>query len=116
MLLFFSVEKVLDRELEGINAQRAKTHLRLPVVMSKSEIKSVLEQIKPCVLGLALRVLYGCGLRLSEGICLRTKDVDVENQCVWVLDGKGGRYRCLTVSLVIVDGLKLQRQRAWIYS
>src|SRR5207245_2095997 len=69
-LLFF-YRHVLGREfgqLDGV--VRAKRHRYVPVVLSRSEVEAVLEQLEPPYRLVGL-LLYGCGLRLAECLALR---------------------------------------------
>ncbi|MCL2000295.1 MAG: tyrosine-type recombinase/integrase [Planctomycetes bacterium] len=50
------------------------------------------------VMPVLLRVLYGCGLRISEALALRVKDVDLENGCFIVLDSKYEDSRIVPMS------------------
>ncbi|MDF1863012.1 MAG: phage integrase N-terminal SAM-like domain-containing protein [Verrucomicrobiales bacterium] len=63
--LVFLYRKVLDMEIDGIGAHRAKRARKLPTVLSTDEVKRFLG----CMSGISLlqaRLLYGCGLRLKE--------------------------------------------------
>ena len=57
-------------------------------------------------------LLYGCGLRVSEGLRLRVKDVGMEEGVVWVRDSKGGKDRVLTIPEKVREGLERQLARA----
>jgi integrase len=74
--LLFLYRDVLKLPLPFIeDVERAKPSRRLPVVFSKAEVKTVLDQLSGTHLLLA-SLLYGAGLRLMEAIRLRVKDVD----------------------------------------
>lgn len=90
--LLFLYRKILGVEIEGITAVRAPKQRRAPVVLSKGEVKRLLAHVEePHRLPLSL--LYGAGLRLSEGLRLRVKDLDLENNLVLIRAGKGDRDR-----------------------
>lgn len=95
--LLFLYREVLKIELKGIDAKRAKTKKTLPVVLSRDEIRNLFAHVKVGLPSLMLRLLYGCGLRVSEGLRLRIKDIDFNNNCIWIRDGKGGKDRCLSM-------------------
>jgi integrase len=92
-LLFFYRE-VLHQELEAIAMQsiRAKKPKRLPVVLTRNEVKQVLSYMTGRHLLMA-RLLYGSGLRLMECLRLRVKDIDFERQQITVREGKGDKDR-----------------------
>lgn len=71
---------------------RAKGHVRVPEVLSRAEVWSVLRELRgtPAVVGL---LLYGGGLRLLECLQLRVKDLDLERGELIVRAGKGAKDR-----------------------
>lgn len=71
---------------------RAKKPLRLPVVMSKAEVKLLLSHLRGAHL-IAASLLYGAGLRLNECLELRIQDIDFEKSLILVRNGKGGKDR-----------------------
>jgi site-specific recombinase XerD len=72
--LIFFYREVLQMELEGIAASRAKHSKRLPVVLTTAEVTDLMKAIKGDA-GMVCRLLYGCGLRVAEALALRIKDV-----------------------------------------
>jgi len=76
--------------LEGL--ERAKAPQRLPVVLTRSEVKAVLEGMAGTP-QLVCRLLYGSGARLVECLSLRVKDVDFERNELTIRDGKGAKDR-----------------------
>lgn len=91
-LLFF-FRHVLNKDFEDMGqGLRAKRKPRLPVVLSRQEVFRLFEHMQGTHLLLA-RLLYGCGLRLSEGIRLRVRDIDFERGKITVRGGKGDKDR-----------------------
>ena len=74
----------------------SKRHKKLPVVLSRDEIKLVIEAIGNSKHKLMIGLAYGAGLRVSELIELRVGDIDLDSLILTVRDGKGGKDR-LTV-------------------
>ncbi|OCC16385.1 Integron integrase [Dissulfuribacter thermophilus] len=104
--LVFLFRHVLDREIEPyIDAVRAKERRRLPVVLTKTEVQLVLNNLKG-VYGLIGRIMYGGGLRLNEAIRLRVKDIDEERRIINVREGKGGKDRITLLPEAILEDLK----------
>lgn len=91
---------------------RAKRPLRLPTVLSQSEVRALLVHMEGRMAVLA-QLLYGTGMRLMEGVRLRVKDVDFERRELTVREGKGGKDRrtVLPVSLVPVLKAEIERVR-----
>jgi integron integrase len=91
--LLFLYREVLGRELEGLgNAVRARAPRRLPVVMTRDEVRAVLSHLsgEHALIG---GLLYGSGLRLLECLKLRVKDLDTSRRQLIVREGKGNRDR-----------------------
>jgi len=71
---------------------RAKTPVRVPVVLTANEVRTVLQHLTG-VPWLVAALLYGGGLRLQECLELRVKDIDVDRREVTVRRGKGQKDR-----------------------
>ena len=91
--LLFLYREVLGRDLEGLDtAVRAHTARRLPVVLTRDEVRRLLQQLDGAH-GLVAGLLYGSGLRLLEGLQLRVKDIELDRRQIVVREGKGNRDR-----------------------
>jgi integron integrase len=89
----FLYRHVLGREIGALGEViRARKPRRLPVVMSRDEVKAVLVQLKGDK-WLMASLMYGAGLRLMECLRLRIQDIDFERNEILVRDGKGARDR-----------------------
>jgi len=86
--VLFLYKAVLQQPLEHpINAFRAKPSSNLPVVLTTGEARRVIDHL-PGIYQLVIKILYGSGLRLAEGLALRVKDLDFEqHQITALLDG-----------------------------
>jgi len=91
----FLYRDVLDMPVGWLAALvRAKRPTRVPVVLTRDEVRRVLERLKGRgVSALIVEVLYGTGLRLLEALQLRAKDVDFAANEITVRGGKGDRDR-----------------------
>ncbi|MCF6157079.1 MAG: integron integrase [wastewater metagenome] len=91
--LVFLYKQVLHIELgEFGQTERAKKPERLPTVMTKKEVGRVLASMSG-MHQLMAKLLYGCGLRLMECVRLRVKDMEFEQNQLFVRDGKGMKDR-----------------------
>lgn len=91
--LLFLYRTVLQRPLQlGDGIVSARKPRRLPTVLSPNEVHMVLGQIRG-VPGLVARLLYGSGMRISEALQLRVKDLAFDRQEIVVRDGKGRKDR-----------------------
>jgi integron integrase len=100
--LLFLYDAVLRRPLDELRVVRAARPKRLPVVLTRDEVKRVLGGLDG-VNGLIGRVLYGTGMRLMECLRLRVKDVDFGLNQITIRAGKGDKDR-LTVLPDAVKG------------
>ena len=91
--ILFLYRTVLGRELKGLQGTpRAKLPERVPVVLSPNEVAAILSLMHG-VPALAAALLYGSGLRLSEAMQLRIKDIDLDRKEIVVRGGKGQKDR-----------------------
>jgi len=93
--LLFLYRNVLNQELGKLDAVRAKRSKYLPAVLTRDEVRAILQNMSG-VPSLVIKVLYGSGLRLNEGLSLRIKDLDFAQRQVVVRDTKGNEVesRC----------------------
>lgn len=91
--LLFLYKKVLRMDVDWVeDVIRAKQPRRIPVVLSRDEVRRVLDHLEgDCWLLTAL--LYGAGLRQIEALRLRIKDIDFHRHQIIIRSGKGGKDR-----------------------
>ncbi len=100
VFLYRNVLKIPFPDLEAV--VRAKKPVRLPVVLTREEVRRVLDLLEGTH-GLIAGLLYGSGLRLLEALRLRVKDLDFAQGQLIVRDGKGQKDR-VTVQPTSVRG------------
>lgn len=104
LLVFY--ERVLEQPLDRIDGVvRARKPARVPVVMSRSEVRAVISRLQG-VPRLVSMVLYGSGTRISEGLSLRVKDLDFDRRELNVRDGKGRKDRVAMLPDVLGEPLR----------
>ena len=109
--LVFLYARVLDSPLADIGeTARAKRPEKLPVVLSRKEIKSLLSELSG-IHWLAAGLMYGSGMRLMEVMRLRVKDVEFDHHAIIVRDGKGHKDRVVTLAEPVLEPLKLHLQQ-----
>jgi len=107
----FLYDQALDVDIGPVrDAERSKKPKTLPIVLSKDEVKAVLRRLKGTPLLMA-SLLYGSGLRLSECMTLRVKDLDFESGQLWVRGGKGAKDRWTLLPKSLVSPLRAQIER-----
>ena len=95
---------VLGKEWESIRIKRPRRIKKLPVVLSKEEVKSLIETTRNLKHRAILAVIYSAGLRISELTSLRPSDIDSDRKQIRIL-GKGNKYRYTLLSVNTLDML-----------
>ena len=104
--LVFLYKKVLKNQLdEEINAVRATKKTNVPVVMTREETAKVITMMEGTT-QLAVKLMYGSGLRMSETIRLRMQDLDYNMKIITVHSGKGAKDRITTFPSSIIPFLQ----------
>ena len=104
--LLFLYRQTLEIDLPWLsNVIRARTPTRIPVVLPRHEVQSLLDHLDG-QFHLIGQLLYGGGLRLMESLRLRIKDIDFEYSQVVVRDGKGQKDRVTILPDVVVEPLQ----------
>jgi integron integrase len=110
--LLFLYRQVFGQQLPWMDAMdRPQRKPRLPVVLATAEVRAVLALLEGTHAVLA-QLLYGTGMRITEALQLRTKDIDFERRVVVVRCGKGGKDRVVMLPATLVPALKAQLRRA----
>lgn len=103
LFLYRDVLKIVLPKIEGVH--RAKRPEHLPVVFTTAEAKAILGNITG-VPFLVASLLYGAGLRLSEALHLRVKDLEFGTNQITVRDGKGAKDRVTILPDTLCKPLK----------
>lgn len=75
-----------------------KKNRSLPVILSKSEIKNIIDSIDNLKHKTILATIYSCGLRVSEACNLKLSDIDFANRSIRIIDEKRGTFRTVLLS------------------
>jgi integrase len=111
--LLFRYREVLGVELPWLDRLvRAEPPQRLPVVLTREEVRTVLGKLDGMSRSMAF-LLYGAGLRLLECCRLRVKDIDFEANQVVIRDGKGSKDRLtlLRATVKVDSAAHIERAR-----
>ena len=104
--LLFMCREVLQLELgEMEQGLRAKTGRKLPVVMTQDEVCALLRKMSGRT-RLMAQVIYAGGLRVMECCRLRFKDIDFDNNLIFVRSGKGNKDRSTLLAESLVSALR----------
>ena len=109
LVLWFS--KVMGREVsESMEYRHARPRKSLPVVLSMEEVQRLITHL-PDSCRLMGKVQYGAGLRLTELLRLRIKDIDYDQHAIFVRAGKGGKDRRTLFPETMCDPLEKHLER-----
>lgn len=109
--LVFLVREALGRPLGEFGAfTRARRVERVPVVLSREECQRLMGALEGTT-RLMAELMYGSGLRLTELLRLRVKDVDLERGQLIVRAGKGDKDRVTVLPAVLGERLRAHRER-----
>lgn len=89
----FFYENTIKRDWTTLTFVRAKREKKLPVILSKEEVRTILRNVRLLRYQVCLSTIYSCGLRLQEGTHLQVKDIDSARGLIHVHCGKGAKDR-----------------------
>jgi len=110
--LLFLYKEVLGLDMSGWNIQalRAQERKHIPVVLTKDEVKNVISNMSG-IYKLVVSLMYGCGLRMSEVLNIRIKDIDFGFNKIYIWNSKSLKDRTVPLPLSLKDELLLQRNQ-----
>jgi integron integrase len=104
--ILFLFEIVIGQRLAWMNEiVRAQRPVRLPVVLSRSEVSALLSRLQGTA-WLMPSLMYGAGLRLLECAELRVKDINFDRNELTIRDGKGGKDRVTMLPAAVKGPLR----------
>ena len=110
--ILFLYRHVIRKEIGSLDGLiRARKSRRLPVVLSKDEVRAVIAELQGEIRSIAI-LMYGAGIRLLECLQLRVKDLDFSANRITVRDGKGNKDRITMLPESVKDMLQIHLQRA----
>ena len=98
-------EYIYGRKFDDFELPRPKKRQRLPNVISREDIQTMLDATRNIKHKTILGILYGCGLRLSEAIDLKTDNIDFKRKVIFVT-GKGDKQRMIPIGNNLVKQIK----------
>jgi len=104
--LKFFYGRTLKYSMTSFYIPSAKQPQKLPVVPSRKDIKKLFSVAKNLKQQLILMLAYGAGLRASEIISLQIKNIDSEQMCIQIEQGKGGKDRYVILSPCLLSTLR----------
>ena len=105
MAIRFLFENVLEKRM-WIDIKYSKTPKRLPLVLSKEETRKLIDAVKNPKHQLMVCLLYSTGMRVSELINLKIKDLELDKNYGYVRNGKGEKDRLITLSRNLIPAIR----------
>jgi len=107
--LKFFYDEILKKNI--VNIKSPKVPKKLPVVLTREEVKRLIDSIENEKHRLIVALLYSSGLRLSELVNLKVGDIDLKEKIGWVRSGKGAKDRLFIIPNALMDDLKRHFRR-----
>lgn len=98
--------KALGIQGYHVSLPSLKSPKKLPVVLSKNEVKRLLKTPVLLKHRIVLALLYGCGLRRFELLNIKIADVDLDRKMLHIKEGKGRKDRYVPIGDLLARGLK----------
>ncbi len=115
--LFYQV--VTDTRLEIGLLHRPRREKRLPNILSKEEVKRILDAPKNIKHKAMLSLIYACGLRRGELLHLTLKDIQSDRKILVIRQGKGKKDRIVPISMKLIELLRvyyqLHKPQKWLF-
>ena len=98
--------------VQSLRAQRPKQVRRAPTRAGTFSLLKEVQAQGDFAVSLAVRLLYGCGLRVTEALSVRIKDMDLSCPQLTVRAGKGGKDRVVSIPCAVLEDLREQMESA----
>lgn len=106
--LSFMYKYIIKNELSlNLDFARSKRQPKLPVVMTKEEVRILLQKLGKRYYLIA-GLMYGSGLRVMEAVQLRVQDIDFDYKCIRIWNGKGKKHRVVTLAPELIPLIRNQ--------
>ena len=115
----FFYEQTMQRGWSTLNFVRPPRTRKLPVVLSREEVRLALAAVRIPAYRACLTTIYACGLRANEGAHLQVEDVDSSRMFLRIIQGKGNQDRYVPLPEPTLHMLRAYRQthrsRPWLF-
>jgi len=117
--LRFFYTHTLSRKIAIERIPFPRRERKLPMILSREEVKALLEAAHSLRHRTLLAILYGCGLRVAEVAHLKVSDIDSARNVLWVRHGKGRKDRQTLLPAKLLEMLRCywraQRPTEWLF-
>ncbi|MBU0493239.1 MAG: site-specific integrase [Chloroflexi bacterium] len=115
----FFYQHTLQREWVTLELARAPREKRLPVVLSREEVRQILHGLRLPIYRVCLSTIYACGLRVQEGVSLQVGDIDSARMVIHVRQSKGRQDRDVPLPVSTLEMLRpywgTHRHPVWLF-
>jgi site-specific recombinase XerD len=115
----FFIQTTLRRDFSLTGVPVPKRRKKLPVVLSREEVRSILGYVREARFSACLKLIYACGLRLGEACRLAPSEIDSARGVVIIRNAKGGTDRQVPIPPTRVTLLrefwKTHRNTRWLF-
>jgi len=115
----FFVQTTLKRDFSLTGVPVPKRLKKMPVVLSKGEVRAILDKVHSPRFHACLRLIYVCGLRLGEACRLTPTSIDSQRGLLYVRNAKGGMDRQVPIPpaeiALLREFWKTHRNRLWLF-
>ena len=115
----FFFQHTLRRDWPTLELVRPARQKKLPVVLTRDEVRRILDQVRVPVYKACLKTIYSCGLRLLEGARLQVADIDGSRMFVHIHHAKGAADRYVPLPQptlqMLRDFWKTHRSSTWLF-
>ncbi len=106
----FAFSNILGKDISK-NIRRPKKERKIPSVLTKEEVKKIINSTKNKKSNLIISLLYSCGFRVSELVNLKLEDLNFEEKIGHVRKGKGKKDRIFNIPSFLEQELKEQAEK-----
>ena len=103
----YSFSTILKKDIT-LSIKRPKREKRLPSVLTKEEIKKLIDSSETSKSKLMISLMYACGMRVSEILSLKVDDFKFNEKVGYIRQGKGKKDRIFNIPLFLLDNLQKQ--------
>jgi integrase/recombinase XerD len=108
--LRYAFSNILNKDIT-LNIKRPKKEKKIPTVLTKDEVKTLINSIDTKKSRLMVSFMYACGFRVSELVNLKVKDLNFEEKIGSVRQGKGKKDRIFNIPEFLLEDLKVQAEK-----
>lgn len=100
----YAYQTILEKDITQ-KIKRPKKEIKIPTVLTKTEVKHLIDSINNHKSKLMISLIYACGLRVSELVNLRTENINIIEKVGYIKQSKGRKDRVFNIPLYLKDDL-----------